>query len=45
MNSFTAIKDGQDVALESDPTTSVFGEDVAFGGVFRCTSGLVNKSC
>lgn len=24
-------------ALQKDPTTVVFGEDVAFGGVFRCT--------
>ncbi|CAD5205541.1 unnamed protein product [Bursaphelenchus okinawaensis] len=30
-------------ALEADKTTCVFGEDVAFGGVFRCTVGLADK--
>ncbi len=25
---------------DSDPTCIVFGEDVGFGGVFRCTVGL-----
>jgi 2-oxoisovalerate dehydrogenase E1 component beta subunit len=24
-------------------STKVFGEDVKFGGVFRCTSGLMEK--
>ena len=43
MNLFTAINSALDVALETDPTTLVFGEDVAFGGVFRCTTGLVDK--
>lgn len=28
------------VALETDPTAIVFGEDVGFGGVFRCSTGL-----
>src|SRR5579885_3156139 len=32
-----------DVALETDPTACVFGEDVAFGGVFRCSIGLREK--
>jgi 2-oxoisovalerate dehydrogenase E1 component beta subunit len=27
-------------ALKTDDTAVVFGEDVAFGGVFRCTQGL-----
>ena len=27
-------------ALETDPSTIVFGEDVGFGGVFRCSTGL-----
>jgi len=40
MNLFTAINSGLAVALESDPTACIFGEDVAFGGVFRCTSDL-----
>jgi 2-oxoisovalerate dehydrogenase E1 component beta subunit len=40
MNLFTAVNDAMRVALESDPTSIVFGEDVGFGGVFRCTTGL-----
>jgi len=32
-----------DVALQTDPTACVFGEDVAFGGVFRCTVDLLQK--
>lgn len=28
------------VALQTDETAIVFGEDVAFGGVFRCSMGL-----
>lgn len=30
-------------ALEADEKAVVFGEDVAFGGVFRCTVGLADK--
>lgn len=30
-------------ALQTDETAVVFGEDVAFGGVFRCTMGLAEK--
>jgi 2-oxoisovalerate dehydrogenase E1 component beta subunit len=26
--------------MQTDPTAAVFGEDVAFGGVFRCSVGL-----
>lgn len=40
MNLFTAINDAMRVALRRDPNTVVFGEDVAFGGVFRCSMGL-----
>lgn len=40
MNLFTAINDAMRVALQTDPTTVVFGEDVGFGGVFRCSMGL-----
>jgi 2-oxoisovalerate dehydrogenase E1 component beta subunit len=40
MNLFTAIKDAMRIALLSDPTAIVFGEDVKFGGVFRCTQNL-----
>lgn len=38
-----SINSALDQALERDPTAIVFGEDVAFGGVFRCTKGLKDK--
>lgn len=40
MNTFQAINDAMSIALATDDTACVFGEDVAFGGVFRCTMGL-----
>ena len=40
MNLFTAINDAMRVALQTDKTAIVFGEDVGFGGVFRCATGL-----
>lgn len=40
MNLFTALNDAMRVALQTDPTAVVFGEDVGFGGVFRCSVGL-----
>ena len=40
MNFFTAINDAMTIALSTDPTAVIFGEDVAFGGVFRCSQGL-----
>jgi len=43
MNLFTAVNDAMSIALETDPTAIVFGEDVAFGGVFRCSQGLREK--
>lgn len=43
MNLFQSINSAMDVALQGDPTTVVFGEDVAFGGVFRCSIGLKDK--
>lgn len=43
MNFFTALTDAMDISLKTDPTTLIFGEDVAFGGVFRCTVGLREK--
>ena len=39
MNLFTALNDAMRSMLSSDPTSVIFGEDVAFGGVFRCTVG------
>ena len=43
MNLFTAINDAMRIALETDPRAIVFGEDVGFGGVFRCTVDLREK--
>eukprot|EP01111_Echinosteliopsis_oligospora_P001586 TRINITY_DN1234_c0_g1_i4.p1 TRINITY_DN1234_c0_g1~~TRINITY_DN1234_c0_g1_i4.p1 ORF type:complete len:367 (+),score=90.01 TRINITY_DN1234_c0_g1_i4:514-1614(+) len=43
MNLFTAINNAMDIALETDPKAVIFGEDVGFGGVFRCTTGLRDK--
>ncbi|XP_065057038.1 2-oxoisovalerate dehydrogenase subunit beta, mitochondrial-like [Rhopilema esculentum] len=43
MNLFQSLTDAMDIALASDPTAVIFGEDVAFGGVFRCTVGLSDK--
>jgi Transketolase, pyrimidine binding domain len=43
MNLFTAVNHAMDLCLASTPSAIVFGEDVAFGGVFRCTQGLREK--
>ena len=43
MNLFTAIQNSLDTALDQDKYAIVFGEDVRFGGVFRCTVGLNEK--
>eukprot|EP01087_Luapelamoeba_hula_P000296 TRINITY_DN10202_c0_g2_i1.p1 TRINITY_DN10202_c0_g2~~TRINITY_DN10202_c0_g2_i1.p1 ORF type:complete len:396 (-),score=54.35 TRINITY_DN10202_c0_g2_i1:82-1269(-) len=43
MNLFTAINNALDVAMGKDSTAVIFGEDVAFGGVFRCTVNLREK--
>ncbi|RUS26174.1 thiamine diphosphate-binding protein [Jimgerdemannia flammicorona] len=40
MNLFQAVNDAMAIALATDETAVIFGEDVAFGGVFRCTTGL-----
>lgn len=40
MNMMQAINNAMDITLKSDPTSVLFGEDVAFGGVFRCALGL-----
>lgn len=37
MNTYQAVRDAMAIALAKDDTAVVFGEDVAFGGVFRCT--------
>ena len=40
MNLFTALNDAMRIACETDDSTCIFGEDVGFGGVFRCTVDL-----
>lgn len=40
MNLYQAVNDALRHALASDERVLVFGEDVAFGGVFRCTMNL-----
>lgn len=43
MNLCQAINSALDLQLKKDHTAIVFGEDVAFGGVFRCTLDLQKK--
>lgn len=43
MNMFQAINNALDIAMENDPNSYLFGEDVKFGGVFRCSMGLSQK--
>jgi 2-oxoisovalerate dehydrogenase E1 component beta subunit len=43
MNLFQSVTNALDISLSSDKSAVVFGEDVAFGGVFRCTVGLKDK--
>lgn len=43
MNLFTSIQNTLDIALDADKSAIIFGEDVKFGGVFRCTMGLNEK--
>ncbi|KAF3761514.1 thiamine diphosphate-binding protein [Cryphonectria parasitica EP155] len=40
MNLFQAINDALSLALAEDESVLLFGEDVAFGGVFRCSMKL-----
>lgn len=40
MNLCAAITNTLDLALKRDDSAVIFGEDVKFGGVFRCTIGL-----
>ncbi|MFH4981527.1 hypothetical protein AB6A40_008236 [Gnathostoma spinigerum] len=43
MNLCNAVNNAMDITLKTDPSACVFGEDVAFGGVFRCSVGLQDK--
>ncbi|XP_041970891.1 2-oxoisovalerate dehydrogenase subunit beta, mitochondrial [Aricia agestis] len=43
MNMMQAINNAMDITLREDPSAVLFGEDVGFGGVFRCALGLQEK--
>lgn len=43
INLCTAVRDAMDIAMEKDDSAIHFGEDVKFGGVFRCSVGLLDK--
>ncbi|XVE78728.1 hypothetical protein DITRI_Ditri14bG0001800 [Diplodiscus trichospermus] len=43
INLYSAINQALHIALETDHRAFVFGEDVSFGGVFRCTTGLADR--
>lgn len=43
MNMFQAINNAMDQALADDESALLFGEDVGFGGVFRCSINLREK--
>jgi 2-oxoisovalerate dehydrogenase E1 component beta subunit len=40
MNMFTAVNNALHIALQTDDSAILFGQDVAFGGVFRCSQHL-----
>lgn len=42
-NMYQAINQALDITLATDDSSIIFGEDIGFGGVFRCTSGLQEK--
>lgn len=43
LNLFQAINSAMATALRDDPRVMLFGEDVAFGGVFRCSMNLASE--
>jgi len=43
MNMFQAVNNALEIALNTNDRAMTFGEDVAFGGVFRCSTGLRDK--
>ncbi|ONK66976.1 uncharacterized protein A4U43_C06F14180 [Asparagus officinalis] len=43
LNLFSAINQALHIALDTDPRAYVFGVDIGFGGVFRCTTGLTDR--
>jgi hypothetical protein len=43
LNLLGSINSALSIAMETDSSAVVFGEDVGFGGVFRATSNLRDK--
>ncbi|KAJ7766881.1 thiamine diphosphate-binding protein [Mycena metata] len=43
MNVYQSVRDALSIALTKNDNAAVFGEDIAFGGVFRCTMGLAEE--
>lgn len=43
LNLYQAVNSGLRTALKASPKVLCFGEDVAFGGVFRCTMNLQSE--
>ncbi|KAJ8674125.1 hypothetical protein QAD02_005387 [Eretmocerus hayati] len=43
MNMMQAINNALHLAMERNENSMMFGEDVEFGGVFRCSSGLLDR--
>lgn len=43
MNLFQSVTNAMEIVMDTDESTLIFGEDVNFGGVFRCTVGLADK--
>lgn len=43
MNLFQSVNDALSLALAADDSVLLFGEDVAFGGVFRCSMNLAQN--
>ena len=43
INFFTAINEALTIALREDKSAILFGEDVSFGGVFRCSINLKDQ--
>ncbi|CAI5439499.1 unnamed protein product [Caenorhabditis angaria] len=43
MNLMQSVNEAMKIAMETDDSAVLFGEDVAFGGVFRCSLDLQNK--
>ena len=43
LNLCFTINDALNIAMQTDEKAIIFGEDVKFGGVFRCTMGMNEK--